>query len=613
MATSKRKERSTRPGARQQAGASPAKAASPPVAGPSVGILGQLLDEGRLEEAAQRCRAALERVDVADGDPSARPRLHHNLAVILYRLGRFDEARSHLTQALSVVAGARIPAPAESHFLHGLLLGGRGESAEAAAAFGRALALRPGWLAALLHRGASYFALGDYVRAREDFRAAQEMVPPAGRAHFGEVASATKAESPSAGEGPAGARQPTGATVLYDLALADVMVGRWEEAQALFRTLASVDAANGPSYYELLAQTCRAQTEDSFYGQLHRLKNMMGMVGDRLRLFREDASNLLDPALRHALGELSTQYDLIYHDLVAFLGAVRREPLELDVVDVHQVLDGALVAALPEVSAPAPGAQPSRLGTGAPAPPPLVKGRSKESPPRRARAEKGKETAGGEALSAPSSLLSLALPASGGRVEVLKDYAGDLPSVVCDPALIREAFLNVILNALEAMQGEGVLSITTGRVVSGGEAEAPAPRPPDRRSRSTKSLPPKEREAAFGSEAQAGREEFVYVIFVDTGPGVAAEDAERIFHLGYSTKPFGSGIGLYQARRAVAVHGGHIEVTPGGPGGAFTIYLPCRPRLSPSIEDLSPKARLPEDARELIIEPAAAGEGDLLL
>jgi two-component system NtrC family sensor kinase len=186
-------------------------------------------------------------------------------------------------------------------------------------------------------------------------------------------------------------------------------------------------------------------------------------------------------------------------------------------------------------------------------------------------------------------------------VEVLKDYAGDLPAIVCDPALIREAFLNVILNALEAMQGEGVLSITTGRIASEGEAETPAPRPPDRRSRSTKSLPPKE----------PGAEEFVYVIFVDTGPGVAAEDAERIFHLGYSTKPFGSGIGLYQARRAVAVHGGHIEVTPGGPGGAFTIYLPCQPRLSPSIEDLSPKARLPEDARELIIEPS--GEGDLLL
>jgi two-component system NtrC family sensor kinase len=215
-------------------------------------------------------------------------------------------------------------------------------------------------------------------------------------------------------------------------------------------------------------------------------------------------------------------------------------------------------------------------------------------------------------------LLSPALPAFGGRVEVLKDYAGDLPQIVCDPALVREAFLNVILNALEAMRGEGVLSITTGRIASEGEAEEPVSRPPQHRS--TKSPLPKERGAAVGPGAQSEREEFIYVIFVDTGPGVAAEDAERIFHLGYSTKPFGSGIGLYQARRAVAVHGGHIEVTPGGPGGAFTLYLPCRPRLSPSIEDLSPKARLPEDARELIIAPGsdwrapvAAGEGELLL
>jgi signal transduction histidine kinase len=366
-------------------------------------------------------------------------------------------------------------------------------------------------VAALLHRGTSYFALGDYVRAREDFRLASDAVP----------------------------KEPT---VLYNLALADVMVGRWEEAQGLFRTLAGVDEPNGPSYYELLAQTYRAQTEDGFYGQLHRLKNMMGMVGDRLRLFREDASNLLDPGLRASLGELSSHYDLIYHDLVAFLGAVRREPLELDVVDVHQVLDGALVAALPE-------------------------------------------------------------PVGGGRLEVLKDYAADLPAIVCDPALIREAFLNIILNALEAMQGEGVLSITTGRVASGDEAEEPPPAPRGRRSGAQPQAESRRPAAPGKSETPARPEEFIYVIFVDTGPGVAPEDAERIFHLGYSTKPFGSGIGLYQVRRALAVHGGHVEVTPGGPGAAFTVYLPCRPRLSPSLEDLSPKARLPEDARELIIAP----------
>lgn len=449
-----------------------------PALGP--GALAALLEEGRLEEAARVCQDSLARLTEESADAQQRHRLHHNLAVVRYRLGQFDEARDHLRRALAVNEDV-----AESHFLRGLMLSARGESAEAAAAFSRALTVRPAWPQALIHRGAVYFSLGDYARAREDFHAAREFLP----------------ENP---------------TVLYDLALADVMLGRWEEAQGLFRALAILDAENAPSYSELLAQTYRAQTEDELYGQAHRLKNMMGMVGDRLRLFREDANNLLDPTLRSNLGQLCTQYDLIYHDLTAFLGAVRREPLELEVVDVHQLLDGALVAAL------------------------------------------------SAARQAPT-------PEQSRRVEALKDYASDLPEVVCDPQLIREAFLNLILNALEAMENDGVLAITTGR---------------------------------------AG-EEFVYVIFVDTGPGVAPEDVERIFHLGYSTKSFGSGIGLSQVRRALAVHGGHVEVTAGGPGATFTVYLACRPRLEPSLEDLSPKARLPEDARELIIGPT--GEGELLL
>lgn len=435
------------------------------------GVVAALVEEGRLEEAARLCREALEALPDEGGGTESQHRLHHNLAVLLHRLGRFDEARHHLDQALAL--DDRV---AQSHFLCGLMRAARGESEAAVEAFSRALALEPGSPAVLIHRGVTYFALGDYSRARNDFEAAREALP----------------------------QDPV---VLYDLALADCMLGRWEEAQGLFRTLAAVDAENASGYYELLAQTYRAQTEDEAYGQVHRLKNMMGMVGDRLRLFQEDAANLLDPALRGALVELCTQYNLVYYDLAAFLGTVRREPLGLEVTDLHQLIDGALVAGL-----------------------------------------------SGET-----------------RVEVIKDYDRDLPEVVCDPQLIREAFLNLILNALEAMDEEGVLSITTGR---------------------------------------AG-EEFVYVIFVDTGPGVAAEDVERIFHLGYSTKPFGSGIGLCQVRRALAVHGGQVEVAPGSPGATFTVYLPRRPRLEPSLEDLSPKARLPGDAGVLLLEPT--GEGELLL
>jgi len=430
--------------------------------------LAELVADGRLEEAAGVFREELSRLQKTQAHCETLHRQHHNLAVVLYRLGKFEEAWDHLNEALA----CREPGP-KTHFLRGLMLADRGAMTEAVAAFSRALDLVGDWPLVLVHRGVAYFSLRDYGRARRDFEAARKSIP----------------EDP---------------VVLYDLALTEVMLGRWEEAQGLFRTLAELDPEDAAGYYELVAQSYRAQDQAETSGQIHRLKNMMGMVSDRLRLFRENVSNQLDRELRASLAELCQQYDLIYHDLAAFLNTVRREPLELDVADLHHLLDGALVAALSPQTA----------------------------------------------------------------VEVVRDYDPELPDVVCDPQLVREAFLNVIRNAIEAMDNEGVLAITTG---------------------------------------QAG-EQLVYVIFVDTGPGVAPADRERIFQLGYSTKPFGSGIGLSQVRRALSIHGGRVEVTSGGPGATFTVYLPRRPRLEPALEDLRPKGQLPEDAGELIVEPADEGE-----
>jgi two-component system, NtrC family, nitrogen regulation sensor histidine kinase NtrY len=61
----------------------------------------------------------------------------------------------------------------------------------------------------------------------------------------------------------------------------------------------------------------------------------------------------------------------------------------------------------------------------------------------------------------------------------------------------------------------------------------------------------------------------------DAGPGVAADQRERIFEPSFSSKPGGSGLGLAIARRIATDHGGTLEVVGGSRGGAlFRLRLP---------------------------------------
>jgi signal transduction histidine kinase len=104
-----------------------------------------------------------------------------------------------------------------------------------------------------------------------------------------------------------------------------------------------------------------------------------------------------------------------------------------------------------------------------------------------------------------------------------------------DPAMLRQAFLNLALNACQAMPDGGSLRI----------ACAPA----------------------------RGRR--ISIVFADTGTGIKPEHLEKIFDLYFSTKPKGSGIGLSMVFRTIQMHDGEIEVQSTlGKGTAFTILLP---------------------------------------
>ena len=123
-----------------------------------------------------------------------------------------------------------------------------------------------------------------------------------------------------------------------------------------------------------------------------------------------------------------------------------------------------------------------------------------------------------------------------GRVKVVLDV-DNLPDIRCYPAQLNQVFLNLIINASQAIEGRGVLTIR-GREVG----------------------------------------DTIVLQFSDTGRGIAPELLERIFEPFFTTKPVGAGTGLGLAiayRIITDRHQGaiHVESTP-GIGSTFTITLP---------------------------------------
>jgi signal transduction histidine kinase len=110
-----------------------------------------------------------------------------------------------------------------------------------------------------------------------------------------------------------------------------------------------------------------------------------------------------------------------------------------------------------------------------------------------------------------------------------------LPPVNADAAMLRQALLNLALNACQAMQQGGTLMLG----------------------------------------AQAAGPRHIEITVSDTGVGIPPEHLERIFDLYFTTKERGSGIGLSMVYRTIQLHDGTIEVesTPGR-GTTFRILLP---------------------------------------
>jgi two-component system nitrogen regulation sensor histidine kinase GlnL len=107
-------------------------------------------------------------------------------------------------------------------------------------------------------------------------------------------------------------------------------------------------------------------------------------------------------------------------------------------------------------------------------------------------------------------------------------------------------FLNLVKNALEAMERAGTLTVTTRM------------------------------ETDFHvRESGRGRGQFLSVEIEDSGPGIAPEDCERVFTPFFTTKANGTGLGLAVSHRIVSQHGGlmRVESEPGR-GARFRVSLP---------------------------------------
>ena len=114
-----------------------------------------------------------------------------------------------------------------------------------------------------------------------------------------------------------------------------------------------------------------------------------------------------------------------------------------------------------------------------------------------------------------------------------------LPAIIADRETLRSAFTNLVINGLQAIDGDG------GNIV-------------------------------IKLTREAG--ERIRVEVSDTGKGIAPEAISKVFEPYYSTKDTGTGLGLAIVRKAVEDHGGTISVhSKQGSGTTFTIILPVKP------------------------------------
>jgi two-component system NtrC family sensor kinase len=185
-------------------------------------------------------------------------------------------------------------------------------------------------------------------------------------------------------------------------------------------------------------------------------------------------------------------------------------------------------------------------------------------------------------LSQARSWISVATTES---VELELDIVPELWNVRVDASELEAALLNLVVNARDAMGGQGKISIRAGNV--------PLP---------SVSLPEY-------PDLPAG--DYVELSIADTGPGMAPEVVARVFEPFFTTKEVGkgSGLGLSRVHGFIRQSGGQIRIkTQEGAGTTFLLYLPrCTDEMVPQPESSTPFAMLDSSRTTVLLVEDNAG------
>lgn len=127
-------------------------------------------------------------------------------------------------------------------------------------------------------------------------------------------------------------------------------------------------------------------------------------------------------------------------------------------------------------------------------------------------------------------------------IELAANLPGSLPPLQADPLRLTQALMNLVINAIQAVERNGRIEVS-------------------------------------GTLADAS----VLLEVRDNGPGIPPANLAPIFDPYFTTKPEGSGLGLWIAQQIVTAHGGTLKAQNGPSGGAvFTMTLPFRPAEKPA-------------------------------
>lgn len=121
------------------------------------------------------------------------------------------------------------------------------------------------------------------------------------------------------------------------------------------------------------------------------------------------------------------------------------------------------------------------------------------------------------------------------NVKIETDLPEGLPEVMGDPDQLKQVFLNLVTNAVQAMEAQGGTISVSGRSTNG----------------------------------------YLEVTVADNGPGIPQEDLSKVFDPFFTKRAEGTGLGLTIVHRILDEHDGHIEVESGPQGTKFVVSLPA--------------------------------------